>query len=89
MKKSKDVQFRNDFSKGTLEKRAEKIPKMLKERRKGKIAFLIMDKLVVYEKPNPSKRDGGASIESGLGPEDDRHEEDSEIIIQNRRSRKP
>ena len=88
MKKPKDVQFRNDFSKITLEKRAEKIPKMLEERRKGKIAFLIMDKLVVYEKPKPSKRDRGASIESGLGPEDDRHEEDSEIIIQNRRSRK-
>ena len=85
MRKPKDVQFLSGFSKRTLEKRAEKIPKMLEERQKEKIAFLIMDKLVVYEKPMPSKRDRGASIKSGLGPEDDRYEDDSEIIIQNRR----
>ena len=48
----------------------------------------MMDKLVVYDKPNPSKRDGGASVEPGL--EDGRHEEDdSEVIIQNRREGKP
>ena len=70
-----------------LEKRAENIPKMSEERRKERIAFLMMNKLVVYDKPNPSKRDGGASAESDL--EDGRHEtEDSEIIIQNQRSGK-
>ena len=88
-RKPKDVQFRNDVSKGTLEKRAEKIPKMLEERRKGRTAFLMMDRLVVIDKPNPSKRDGGVSVKPGL-VEDDRHEEDdSEVIIQNRRYGKP
>ena len=56
-------------------------------RRKGRIAFLMMDRLVVFDKPNPSKKDGGASVKPG--PEDGRHEEDdSEVIIQNRRKGK-
>ena len=48
-KKPKNVLFLNDFSQRTLEKRAENIPKMLEERKKGNVAFLHMDKLIVYE----------------------------------------
>ena len=48
-KKPKNVLFLNDFSQRTLEKRAENIPRMLEERKKGNVAFLHMDKLIVYE----------------------------------------
>ena len=40
-----------DFVKGTLDRRASKIPEMLEAREAGKTAFLIMDKLVVYDRP--------------------------------------
>ena len=49
-KKPNNVLFVNDFSQRTLEKRAENISKMLEERKKGNVAFLHMDKLIVYEK---------------------------------------
>ena len=50
-KKPKDTRFMDDFAKRTLERRASKIPKMLEARKSGKTAFLIMDKLVVYDRP--------------------------------------
>ena len=40
--------FLNDFSQRILEKRAENIPRMLEERKKGNVEFLHMDKLIVY-----------------------------------------
>ena len=42
-KRPKDVQFVNDYAKRTLERRAERIPKMLEARKNGKIAFMVMD----------------------------------------------
>ena len=50
-KKPKDTRFMDDFAKRTLERRASKIPEMLEGRKAGKTAFLIMDKLVVYDRP--------------------------------------
>ena len=40
----------------TLDRRAEKIPEMLEHRRNGKIAFMLMDKLIVYDKPDTDRR---------------------------------
>ena len=55
-KKPKDTCFMDDFVKRTLERRASKIPEMLEAHNAGKTAFLIMDKLVVYDRPPDSDR---------------------------------
>ena len=57
-KKPKNVLFLNDFLQRTLEKRAENIPRMLEERKKGNMAFLYMDKLIVYENKGRNKNSG-------------------------------
>ena len=54
-KKPKNVLFLTDFSQRTLEKRTENIPRMLEERKKGNVAFLHMDKLIVYENKRRNK----------------------------------
>ena len=41
------VQFLEDFSKRTLDKRKEKIPELIAARKSGKRAFLVMDKIMV------------------------------------------
>ena len=46
--KGTNVYVREDFSQKILAKRKELLPKMHEERRKGNIAFLRYDKLVVY-----------------------------------------
>lgn len=47
---SSGIHIKEDFSKETLERRRELIPKMLQERQKGKIAYIKKDKLIVKGK---------------------------------------
>ena len=51
--KPDDVQFLEDFSKRTLDKRKAKIPELIAARKSGKRAFLVMDR-IVYGKPPPT-----------------------------------
>ena len=51
--KPKDIQFLEDYSKKTLEKRRELIPELIAERKKGRRAFLVMDRLVVTDRSKP------------------------------------
>ena len=53
-----EVMFYPDLAKITLQRRAEDIPRLVAERKKGKIAYFIMDKLVVRDKPPDRHRDG-------------------------------
>ena len=46
----KDVQFYQDLSARTLEKRSEKIPQLIAMRKEGKTAYLVLDQLVVRDK---------------------------------------
>ena len=50
-KKPMGLVFYPDLAKRTLQRRAEDIPRLVAERKKGKIAYFIMDKLVVRDKP--------------------------------------
>ena len=80
-KRPKGVQFLNDFARRTLDRRAEKIPEMLDHRRNGKTAFIIMDKLVVYDRPPDrnnlnSRKRSNAKTYASYGSEernDDQH----------------
>ena len=45
------MEFLSELARRTLDCRAEKIPEMLEHKRNGKIAFMLMDKLIVYDKP--------------------------------------
>ena len=55
-KKPKDIRLFPDFAKRTLDRRAEKIPELIEQRKKGKIAYLVMDKIVVKDRPLDFKR---------------------------------
>ena len=55
-KKPKDIRLFPDFAKGTLDRRAEKIPELIEQRKKGKIAYRVMDKIVVKDRPLDFKR---------------------------------
>ena len=55
-KKPKDIRLFPDFAKRTLDRRAEKIPELIEQRKKGKIAYLVMDKIVVKDRPPDLKR---------------------------------
>ena len=50
------MQFLSDLARRTLDCRAEKIPKMLEHKRNRKIPFMLMDKLIVYDKPDIDRR---------------------------------
>ena len=50
IKRPKGVQFLNDFSKRTLERRASHIPEMLEAREQRKVAYMIMDRLIIRDK---------------------------------------
>ena len=52
------VMFHPDLAKRTLQRRAEEIPRLVAQCKKGKIAYFIMDKLVVRDKPPDRPRDG-------------------------------
>ena len=50
-KKPKGILFYPDYARRMLNKRAEKIQRLLAERKKGNIAHYVMDELVVKLKP--------------------------------------
>ena len=49
--KPKGVKFLPDLSSRTIQKRKEKVPDLLAARKAGKIAYFILDRLVIKEKP--------------------------------------
>jgi len=51
-KKPQGFMFVGDFSQRTLDKRAVKIPDLIKARNEGKIAYFIMDRLIVKNSVN-------------------------------------
>ena len=55
-KKPKCIKLSPDFAKRTLDRRVEKIPELTEKRKKGKIAYLVMDKIVVKDRPPDYKR---------------------------------
>ncbi|XP_075986288.1 uncharacterized protein LOC142983255 [Anticarsia gemmatalis] len=55
-KKLKDLYAKDDFSKEVMEKRKELLPKLEEERKKGNIAYLKHDKLIVKENRTQDKR---------------------------------
>ena len=52
-KKPKGIMFYPDMAKRTLDRRTEQIPDLIEERKKGKIAYFVMDQLVVRDKEEP------------------------------------
>ena len=52
----------SDLARRTLDCRAEKLPEMLEHKRNGKIAFMLKDKLIVYDKPPDTDRRGIGNI---------------------------
>ena len=52
--KPKEIRFFQDLSARTLQTRADQIPKLIAERKKGNTAYFIMDKLVVYNRKDKS-----------------------------------
>ena len=52
-KRPEDIMFLHDLSKRTLERRQELIPKMLEARKQGKIAYMVMDKLIIHNQKKP------------------------------------
>nr|XP_021189846.1 uncharacterized protein LOC110375883 [Helicoverpa armigera] len=54
-KSLKDIYISEDYSKEVIEKRKALLPQLLEEKKKGNIAFLKYDKLVVKQ-PNTDKR---------------------------------
>ena len=50
IKKPQGVFFVRDFSQRTFDKRVAKIPELIKARQEGKLAYFIMDELVVKNK---------------------------------------
>ena len=83
-KRPKGIQFMGHFSQRTIERRASKIPEMLEAQKEGKTAFMVMDKLIIYDRPlDPDKnRNGHSSTE--LSENDD----DNKILLSNRLHRK-
>ena len=45
-----------DFSKRTLERRRSKIPDLIEARHNGKTAFMVMDQLVIFDKPKVTNK---------------------------------
>ena len=56
------MQFLSDLTRRTLDCSAEKIPEMLEHKRNGKIAFMLMYRLIVYDKPPDTDRRGIGNI---------------------------
>ena len=51
------MKFFEDFSKRTLDRRKEMIPKLIKKRKEGKRVFLVMDKIIEYESHDQAEAD--------------------------------
>ena len=49
IRRPKGVQFLNNFSKHTLERRVSYIPEMLEAREQRKVAYMIMDRLIIRD----------------------------------------
>ena len=45
--------FLHDLSKRTLERKQEPTPEMLEARKQGKIAYMVIDKLIIYDRKKP------------------------------------
>ena len=54
--KPESIQFYEDYSKRTLDRRKEKIHELIQARKRGKRAFLVMDRLIVTD-AGPNLRD--------------------------------
>ena len=54
--KPESIQFYEDYSKRTLDRRKEKVPELIQTRKRGKRASLIMDCLIVTD-AGPNLRD--------------------------------
>ena len=54
----------SDLARRTLDRRAGKLPEMLEHKRNGKIAFMLMEKLIVYDTPPDTDRRGTGNIAS-------------------------
>ena len=52
--KPKEIRFFQDLSARTLQRRADQIPKLIAERKKGNTAYFIMDQLVIHDRKNKS-----------------------------------
>ena len=76
-KRPEGVIFYPDYTKRTLEKRADRIPEMLNARKQGKTAFFIMDKLIIKDRGRPPDFDA----RDETGHSDD---EDNEVFINRR-----
>ena len=57
IKRPNGAQFLNDFSKRTLERRASHIPEMLEAREQRKVAYMIMDRLIIRDKQPGGDKD--------------------------------
>lgn len=55
--KSKELQLTEDYSKEIMEKRKALIPQLIEERKKGKVAYIKYDKLIIQEHEKTSTRD--------------------------------
>ena len=56
------MKFYQDLSSKTLERRAEQIPRLIQERKKGNIAYFVLDKLIIHQ------RKTGLSIMKMMAP---------------------
>ena len=55
--KPQGVRFLADLSSRTIQKRSDQVPKLLEARRQGKVAFFVLDKLIIKDKKpfNPTR----------------------------------
>ena len=49
------MKFYQDLSSKTLERRAEQIPRLIQERKKGNIAYFVFNKLIIHQRNDRSK----------------------------------
>ena len=62
--KPEGIKFLPDLSNRTIQKRKEKVPALVAARKAGKIAYFILDKLVIKDKPPDWKSKEGPSSDS-------------------------
>ena len=55
MLKPQGIKVVPDLSNQTLRKRKEQVPELLPAREAGKVAYFILDKLVIRDKPPPER----------------------------------
>ena len=53
--KPKDMKFYQDLSSKTFERHPEQIPRLIQERKKGNIAYFVLDKLIIHERNDRPK----------------------------------